>query len=418
MTIKRIIALLLSLLLVLTALPQMLPAAQAEPPAGICPNSPNGKHAWSKSRYIPPSCTLYGMWIYGCSLCKKQYTEITEPALGHDWSAWTRTKSPTCTENGANTRTCNRCQKVESEDIAALGHIYATKTYTSYADCTHYGAFYWTCSRCGNKSYGNDKPLGHDWDEGRMTKAPTATEDGEITYTCKRDPSHTMTETIPATGEEAQQEDHPSLELSIECDGGLRGTEWNEIGDTMWFLVVDFTLTNTGDVPLKVNTHYYNKVIELQPGESYSGINFENTRLESKGSVEWDKMTYTPDDVINLGYVDIGRVFAGHAAEDGQTDWDHPLCQSNECELRVYIKDPDHAEEDSPERVDSCSLMLTGMSDTSASYTLHTCYKHLETAEAAEALCIAGDWKEAAELWRAETDKLYDALSKTANGKK
>ena len=127
----------------------------------------------------------------------------------HVWKEVSRV-NPTCINSGYVTYVCS-CGARKSENLLKLGHDWATKVYTGYADCEHYGKFYWVCSRCGAHSdTGNDKPLGHDWDDGTVTKAPTETEEGEITYTCRRDPSHTMTEAIPATGSSDKK---PALKL-------------------------------------------------------------------------------------------------------------------------------------------------------------------------------------------------------------
>ena len=157
MTVKRVAALLLSLLLLLGALPSALA------------DSPH-THNWKEKSRVEPTCTKDGYAVYTCS-----------------------------------------CGARKTETLPALGHEFSKQVYTSYADCEHYGVFYWVCERCGAHSEnGNDKPLGHDWDEGKVTKAPTATEDGEMTYTCQRDPSHTRTEVIPATG---SGEKTPALKL-------------------------------------------------------------------------------------------------------------------------------------------------------------------------------------------------------------
>ncbi len=74
---------------------------------------------------------------------------------------------------------------------------------------------YWKCSECGKlfaDAEGKEEisapkeiaALGHDWGEWKVTKEPTATEEGEKTRTCKRDPSHTETVAIPATGGEPE----------------------------------------------------------------------------------------------------------------------------------------------------------------------------------------------------------------------
>ena len=64
---------------------------------------------------------------------------------------------------------------------------------------------------------------------------------------------------------------------------------------------------------------------------------------------------------------------------------------------------------------DFCLLLLEGLNDTGACYTLHTCSEHLETAASAEALALAGDWAGAAELWRTGIGKLYEALKQSAD---
>ena len=74
---------------------------------------------------------------------------------------------------------------------------------------------YWKCSGCGKLfADANGKQeisapkeiaaLGHDWGEWTVTKEPTATREGEKVRTCKRDPSHTETAAIPATGGEPE----------------------------------------------------------------------------------------------------------------------------------------------------------------------------------------------------------------------
>ncbi|MCR4886656.1 MAG: Cna B-type domain-containing protein, partial [Clostridiales bacterium] len=66
---------------------------------------------------------------------------------------------------------------------------------------------------------------------------------------------------------------------------------------------------------------------------------------------------------------------------------------------------------------DSCLLTLTALSDAEARYTLHACAEHLAAAQAAqEATANSPDagWDQAAEIWRAEIDKLYDVLREAA----
>jgi len=46
-----------------------------------------------------------------------------EPAHEHEWSDWTETKAPTCTEAGEETRSCE-CGETETREVEALGHDY------------------------------------------------------------------------------------------------------------------------------------------------------------------------------------------------------------------------------------------------------------------------------------------------------
>ncbi len=91
----------------------------------------------------------------------KELSQEDDPcALGHDFGEWAQTRDATCTEAGARTRTCARCNFVEVQTIEALGH---------------------------------------DWDEGTVTVEPTATAPGMRTYTCRRC-GETKTERIRPTG--------------------------------------------------------------------------------------------------------------------------------------------------------------------------------------------------------------------------
>ena len=60
-----------------------------------------------------------------CSKCDATIEGLTAiPALGHNWSEWTQTTTPTCTEKGEDSRYCQRegCDAKETREIAANGH--------------------------------------------------------------------------------------------------------------------------------------------------------------------------------------------------------------------------------------------------------------------------------------------------------
>jgi len=60
---------------------------------------------------------------YKCSKCGENGRQQFEiPALGHDYSSWTVTLKPTCTDAGKKVCKCNRCGLRWEETIKPLGH--------------------------------------------------------------------------------------------------------------------------------------------------------------------------------------------------------------------------------------------------------------------------------------------------------
>ncbi|MBR6499541.1 MAG: Cna B-type domain-containing protein, partial [Clostridia bacterium] len=261
MTFKRFIAVALAVLLLLGALPEILPEALAAPSEDGCPKSSSGKHSWY-SRPRSAWCDYAGGNVWICSFCNKTVFEETTPALGHDWPAWTVTKTATCTEKGSRTRTCNRCHKVETQELAVLGHYFPNpwKTVKEPA-CEEAGQEVNYCTRCGYEWRRELEAIGHDWDEGVVTKKPTAYEEGEKTYTCKNDSSHTKTEPIPATEGFTSQtvkivwddnNDEAGLRPSTVAMEMTPSTSWSVYESTVVNLSVSNSWTYTiSDLPVK-----------------------------------------------------------------------------------------------------------------------------------------------------------------------
>lgn len=70
------------------------------------------------------------------------------PAKGHDFSDWTVSKEATCTEAGQETRTCERCQEMETREIPAKGHDY--KVTVVEPTCEEEGYTLHECTVCGH----------------------------------------------------------------------------------------------------------------------------------------------------------------------------------------------------------------------------------------------------------------------------
>ncbi len=116
---------------------------------------------------------------FRCTNCGHTYTTAACP---HNWSEWTQTKAPTCTEAGEEVRTCTMgCGESETRTVPAKGHSYQVETVAP--TCTEAGYDRYTCSACGDSHKKNEVPAkGHGY-EAVETK-PTCTEMGYTTYTC------------------------------------------------------------------------------------------------------------------------------------------------------------------------------------------------------------------------------------------
>ena len=134
-----------------------------------------GGHTLTKHDAVDATCTAPGNVEYWhCSVCGKNFsdsigtgelTEITSPALNHNWGVWTSN------DNGTHTRTCQRDSRHTETENCSGGS----------ATCTNAAI----CTSCGG-SYG--KELGHDWGEWKNTDNAQ-----QHTRTCQRDQSHTET---------------------------------------------------------------------------------------------------------------------------------------------------------------------------------------------------------------------------------
>ena len=118
----------------------------------------------------------------------------TEPHV-HEWSEWTVTTEPTCTEEGEESRTCT-CGEIETQPVVAIGHVY-NSTVTA-PTCTAKGYTTYTCS-CGDSYVGDYvDATGHSFGEWKTTNEATCTENGEQERSCAC--GERETQSIDATG--------------------------------------------------------------------------------------------------------------------------------------------------------------------------------------------------------------------------
>ena len=139
---------------------------------------------------VPATCTEKGKTEGShCSVCNAVIVAQEEiPALDHKWGEWEVTTPATCTANGEKSRTCGRCDAVDTKEIAAAGHTIVTDEEVP-ATCTEKGKTEGKhCSVCNAVIVAQEEipALDHEWGEWVVNKPATCTEDGQKCRMCDR----------------------------------------------------------------------------------------------------------------------------------------------------------------------------------------------------------------------------------------
>ena len=126
----------------------------------------NDEEKWQNIPYAGPTVTNTYTYTDGRWVCQT-----------HSYGDWGRTKEPTCTETGTETRTCSVCMATETQEVAALGHDLVHHD-AKAPTCTEIGwDAYDTCSRCVYSTYAEKAATGHT-EVIDAAVAPTCTETG------------------------------------------------------------------------------------------------------------------------------------------------------------------------------------------------------------------------------------------------
>ena len=164
-------------------------------------------HDWVEDGKTDSTCSDKGNQHYTCSRCDAVKDEVIDPT-GHTPET-IAAKTPTCTETGLTEGSkCSVCDAIieEQETVPALGHdivtdeaVPATCTGTGLTEGSH-------CSRCDDAAVAQEvvAALGHDWDNGVVSTAATCDGAGVRTHTCQREGcGETETRAISALGHSA-----------------------------------------------------------------------------------------------------------------------------------------------------------------------------------------------------------------------
>ena len=120
-----------------------------------------GDDVWKLVSHRDADCVVPESNTYIGLLTDAEDFIVLSPALGHDWSEWTVTITPTCTVRGEQSRECYRCGQIHNLILDPLGHDY--EVVVTETGCTTGGYTTYTCSRCGDSYTADETPaLGHD----------------------------------------------------------------------------------------------------------------------------------------------------------------------------------------------------------------------------------------------------------------
>ena len=137
-----------------------------------------------------PTCTEDGKTVYTAAFNNKRFygqvKEVVIPAPGHDLVNHDG-KAATCTEAGWKAyQTCTRCDYSTYAEIAALGHEYSEWTVTQKPTCTEAGQESRLCARCLNVDTRKAAALGHDFGEWQTVTPATPEAEGVEQRLCSR----------------------------------------------------------------------------------------------------------------------------------------------------------------------------------------------------------------------------------------
>ena len=184
---KRILAILLACMMVITAIPFSV-FAESEECSHLQEDGSHRKSAMSEGDYeqvgdvVAPTCSEIGYTTYKCLECGAYFVDDVKAkdANNHVDTKEVVAVAPTCTKVGytAGVR-CEDCGKKISgcEEIKALGHDWVDASSSTVCSGE-------ICSRCGAENP-EDTTTEHNWSEHpTMTKEPTKDSTGEATYKC------------------------------------------------------------------------------------------------------------------------------------------------------------------------------------------------------------------------------------------
>jgi len=137
------------------------------------------KHEQITVKTIDADCDHEGYTLNRCKDCNLEFRTELIPPKGHTLSQTVTT--PTCTEQGYTTFSCDCGYTYNASYVAPLNHTFSSELILP--TCTEQGYTAMRCTVCRAEQKDNFvAPLGHRYKE--KTVAPTCTENGFTTFSC------------------------------------------------------------------------------------------------------------------------------------------------------------------------------------------------------------------------------------------
>ena len=121
--------------------------------------------------------------LVACCVCLTSCNGDKGKECDHVFGAWTTSKKATCSEEGTQTRVCEKCQLAEHTAIPTTDHDFQSMGVHA-PTCTENGYTEYVCTACGETSHGDFvSKTGHTYQTPAVV-APTCTEDGFTKQIC------------------------------------------------------------------------------------------------------------------------------------------------------------------------------------------------------------------------------------------
>ncbi len=381
------------------------------------------EHTYAVKAETPATCTADGSRTYHCTICGATYSDPI-PATGHNWGEWVIIKNPTATEDGLQERVCNNDashkeqqaipatvepEPAKTEEVGIHPSITAERTWADDAGegKRYVGANIYTDIKVTNtgdcdvyftgKLHSGTTQMPHPAGDGslpgkyRLSPGESFTTQNYIKtvtqehvdkgifssvfkiagYYLDSDGNERQIETnvarakIPLTYPDGEESEEKKAELTLTYLGDDPAKDVYDPNDAVY---ADYSLANTGNVPLICVTHFTSDgVRDIEGGKQI----FEPGKSFSNGfGWQWIKYGITPGTETEdlLGTVTIHYYFKGFDPDTGEE-----LCRTQTITRTWKVGKPGFTPWPIPEESDIHAELTSNTSSYSASYELGQC---------------------------------------------